>query len=53
MDIFSSWWYAYRVTDESFEVKVRLIGAAETGWYNELMAGHHTLGAAASGRVLR
>ena len=34
-------------------MKVRLIGAAETGWYNELMAGHHTLGAAASGRVLR
>jgi len=41
------------VTDESFELKVRLISEAETGWYNELMAGHHSLGAAASGRVLR
>ncbi len=26
---------------------------AETGWYNELMAEHHSLGVAASGRVLR
>jgi hypothetical protein len=41
------------VADESFELKVRLISEAETGWYNELMAGHHSLGAAASGRVLR
>ncbi len=41
------------MADESFELKVRLIGEAETGWYNELMAEHHSLGAAASGRVLR
>ena len=46
-------WYVCCVADESFELKVRLIGEAETGWYNELMAGHHSLGAAASGRVLR
>lgn len=39
--------------DENFELKVRLISEAETGWYNELMAAHHSLGAAASGRVLR
>jgi predicted transposase YbfD/YdcC len=41
------------VTDKNIELKVRLIGEAETGWYNELMAEHHSLGAAASGRVLR
>jgi len=34
-------------------VQVRLAGEAETGWYNVLMAGHHSLGVAASGRVLR
>ena len=32
---------------------IRLLDADETGWYNELMAGHHSLGVAASGRVLR
>jgi len=41
------------VADESCELKVRLITAAETGWYNELMRARHSLGAAASGRVLR
>ena len=41
------------MADESIELKVRLITGAETGWYNELMAEHHSLGAAASGRVLR
>ena len=34
-------------------MQVRLAGEAETGWYNALMAGHHGLGVAASGRVLR
>ena len=41
------------MTDENIELKVRLIGEAETPLYNELMAEHHELGAAASGRVLR
>ncbi|HUY45029.1 MAG TPA: Druantia anti-phage system protein DruA [Streptosporangiaceae bacterium] len=41
------------MADESSDLKVRLIGEAETGWYSELMAEHHSLGAAASGRVLR
>jgi predicted transposase YbfD/YdcC/uncharacterized membrane protein YgcG len=41
------------VTNGSTELKVRLITGAETGWYNEQMAEHHGLGAAASGRVLR
>ena len=34
-------------------MRIRLLEADETGWYNELMAGHHSLGVAASGRVLR
>lgn len=43
-----------RVADDgSFELKVRLVSEAETGWYNELMREHHVLGVAASGRVLR
>jgi predicted transposase YbfD/YdcC len=46
-------WYVSGVADESIELKVRLITEAETGWYNALMAEHHSLGAAASGRVLR
>ena len=37
----------------NFELKVRLVSEAETGWYNELMREHHVLGVAASGRVLR
>jgi Domain of unknown function (DUF4338) len=41
------------VANESDELKVRLCRAEETGWYNELMAAHHSLGVAASGRVLR
>jgi predicted transposase YbfD/YdcC len=41
------------VSDEIGDVQVRLAGEAETGWYNALMAGHHSLGVAASGRVLR
>lgn len=32
---------------------MRLIRPDETAWYNALMAEHHSLGAAASGRVLR
>ena len=35
------------------ELKVRLVREAEVGEYNALMAGHHSLGVAASGRVLR
>jgi predicted transposase YbfD/YdcC len=46
-------WYACGVADGSIELKVRLTTEAEAGWYNELMAEHHGLGAAASGRVLR
>jgi Domain of unknown function (DUF4338) len=46
-------WYVSGVADESTELKVRLITEAETGWYNALMAEHHSLGVAASGRVLR
>jgi Domain of unknown function (DUF4338) len=34
-------------------VRVRLLGQDGTGWYNALMAEHHSLGVAASGRVLR
>jgi predicted transposase YbfD/YdcC len=41
------------VADESIELKVRPVAAGETGWYNALMAEHHSLGVAASGRVLR
>ena len=41
------------MTGKNTELKVRLVGEAETGWYNELMTEHHGLGAAASGRVLR
>ena len=48
-------WYQRRVPDERDidDVQVRLLGEAETGWYNTLMAEHHSLGVAASGRVLR
>ena len=41
------------MADESTELKVRLVRDDETGWYNALMAEHHSLGLAASGRVLR
>jgi len=41
------------VADESTELKVRLVRNDETGRYNALMAKHHSLGLAASGRVLR
>ena len=46
-------WYQKRVADGSSALTVRLVSEAETGWYNELMAEHHSLGVAASGRVLR
>jgi predicted transposase YbfD/YdcC len=46
-------WYERPVADESIELEVRLVAAGETGWYNALMAEHHSLGVAASGRVLR
>ncbi len=39
--------------DEHGELKVRLARPDEVAWYNELMAEHHSLGVAASGRVLR
>ena len=39
--------------DESPELKVRLVADDEIAWYNALMAAHHSLGVAASGRVLR
>jgi len=44
------------VTDERNEhgeLTIRLAGADEVARYNELMAEHHSLGVAASGRVLR
>jgi predicted transposase YbfD/YdcC len=41
------------VADESIELKVRLVADGEVAWYNALMAEHHALGVAASGRVLR
>ena len=46
-------WYEGRVDDERSELKVRLVAGDEIGWYNALMAEHHALGVAASGRVLR
>src|SRR5271165_4208870 len=46
-------WYEGRVADERSELKVRLVAGDEIGWYNALMAEHHALGVAASGRVLR
>ena len=46
-------WYERRVADESPELKVRLVADDEIAWYNALMAEHHSLGVAASGRVLR
>ena len=46
-------WYEGRVADESPELKVRLVADDEIAWYNALMAAHHSLGVAASGRVLR
>ncbi len=39
--------------NEGGELKVRLARPDEVAWYNALMAGHHSLGVAASGRVLR
>ena len=39
--------------NEHGELKVRLARPDEVAWYNELMAEHHSLGVAASGRVLR
>ena len=44
------------MTDErnnAGELTVRLVRADEVAWYNALMKQHHSLGAAASGRVLR
>jgi len=44
------------VTDErndTGELTVRLVRADEVAWYNALMKEHHSLGVAASGRVLR
>ena len=49
-------WYDGLVADdrdEHGELKVRLARPDEVAWYNELMAQHHSLGVAASGRVLR
>ena len=49
-------WYDGLVTDERIdpcELVVRLAGEAEVAEYNALMAEHHSLGVAASGRVLR
>lgn len=49
-------WYDALVADERDEhgeLKVRLVRPDEVAWYNELMAEHHSLGVAASGRVLR
>ena len=49
-------WYDGRVTDErndTGELTVRLVRADEVAWYNGLMKEHHSLGVAASGRVLR
>ena len=41
------------MADESIELEVRLVADDEVAWYNALMNGHHALGTAASGRVLR
>ncbi len=41
------------MADESSELKIRLVADGEVAWYNALMAAHHSLGVAASGRVLR
>ena len=41
------------MADESNGLKVRLVADDEIGGYNALMAEHHALGVAASGRVLR
>ncbi len=41
------------MTDESIELKIRIAAEGEIAWYNALMAEHHSLGVAASGRVLR
>ena len=49
-------WYDGLVTDERDvpgELRVRLVREDEVAWYNALMAEHHSLGVAASGRVLR
>src|ERR1035437_4117945 len=56
LDICACFWYASRVTDErndTGELTVRLVRADEVTWYNALMKEHHSLGVAASGRVLR
>src|SRR5260370_2733230 len=39
--------------DDAGELTVRLAGEDEVAWYNALMKEHHSLGVAASGRVLR
>ncbi|HUY52570.1 MAG TPA: transposase family protein [Streptosporangiaceae bacterium] len=39
--------------DKTGELTVRVAGPDEVAWYNALMAGQHSLGVAASGRVLR
>jgi predicted transposase YbfD/YdcC len=41
------------VANECIELKVRLVAEDEGPWYNALMAEYHSLGVAASGRVLR
>ena len=41
------------MADEGPGLKVRLVADEEIGWYNALIAEHHSLGVAASGRVLR
>jgi len=46
-------WYERRVAVERNELKIRLVADDEISWYNALMAEHHSLGVAASGRVLR
>jgi len=56
LDFSGGRWYDSLVTDErnvTAELVVRLVPEAETGEYNALMAAHHRLGVAASGRVLR
>ena len=56
LDFLQLVWYDGPVTDErneGGELKVRLVRPDEIAWYNALMAEHHGLGVAASGRVLR
>ena len=56
LDIRRGLWYDGPVIDERIEpceLVVRLVAEAEVAEYNALMAEHHSLGVAASGRVLR